>query len=147
MEKTFKLKRRLLHNLVMSYITDDIWNNWKLKTFATYKNNFKDEKPERIYRYTLTHGWNGQETYNLWLKFGSNSRSVKIIWCKGEVSEKVLAVKETSLQLDSMTYSSLDMFLWDTLTSEEKKKMDRKMGMWKGVKNVWGIIKQRSQSL
>lgn len=133
MEKTFKLKRRSLHNIIMSYITDDIWNNWKLKTFATYKNNFKDKKPERTYRYTLTHGWDGQETYNLWLRFGNNSRSAKIIWCKGE---EVLAVKETSLQLDSMTYSRLVMFLWDTLTSEEKKKVDIKMGMWKGVKNV-----------
>ena len=123
-------KRRYLHNLVMSRIKDDIWNNWCLITFATYKNNYKDKATTRSYCYTLSHSWESDGEYNLWLYFKRNN--VDISFCKidDNGNEQEISHYSTSLYVDSDSYVSLSKYICEILDSDKKKKSDKQWKNW-----------------
>lgn len=126
----WKLKRQYLHNLVMGHITDDIWNKWCLITFATYKNNYKDKETSRSYCYTLSHSWESDGEYNLWLYIARNKADIAFYKIDDNGNEQEISHYSTSLYLDSDSYVSLSKYLCEILDSEQKKESDKQWKNW-----------------
>lgn len=123
-KKMFKITKTGIHNTIMSHITDDIWNKWCLITFATYKNNYKDKPTTRAYCYTLSHTWESDGEYNLWLEFDGSCRNLCITWYEidDEGNENKLSMYQTPLYLDSESWVKLADYISQILDSKEARK-------------------------
>lgn len=123
-KEMFKIKRTGIHNTIMSHIKDDIWNKWCLIRFATYKNNYKDKPTTRCYCYTLSHTWENEGEYNLWLEFDSGCRNLTIFWNEidGSGREYKLSLYQTPLYLDRESWFKLANYISQILDSEEARK-------------------------
>lgn len=121
----FKFKRTGLHNTIMSHIKDDIWNKWCLITFATYKNNYKNKPTSRSYCYTLSHSWDSDGEYELWLYFMDRQQRLDISFIKlnEDGSGREISNYSTPLYLDNESWVKLADYISQILDSPESRKM------------------------